>query len=54
MYRKTVILLGYETRERLKEVGRKSQTYDQLINELIDSKQKQESRQETLKVHDEK
>jgi hypothetical protein len=32
---KTTILVESETRERLREIGRKNQTYDQLINELI-------------------
>lgn len=32
---KTTILVEEETRDRLKKLGRKNQTYDQLINELI-------------------
>jgi hypothetical protein len=32
---KTTILVQSETRKRLREIGRKDQTYDQLINELI-------------------
>lgn len=40
MPKKTVIVLKYQTRERLKEVGRKCQTYDALINELIDLNEK--------------
>jgi predicted CopG family antitoxin len=30
------IVIRKETREHLKEIGRKNQTYDQLINELIE------------------
>ena len=37
-YVKTTILVEGETRRRLKQIGKKSQTYDQLINELIESK----------------
>jgi hypothetical protein len=32
------ILISNRTRERLKEIGKKGQTYDQLINELISLK----------------
>jgi len=35
MNRKSVIVIEYETREHMKEVARKSQTYDDLINELL-------------------
>ena len=35
---KTTILVESETRERLRQIGRKNQTYDQLINELIKAK----------------
>jgi hypothetical protein len=35
---KTTILVESETRERLRRIGRKNQTYDQLINELIKGK----------------
>jgi hypothetical protein len=35
MHKKSVIVLEFETRERLKQVGRKNQTYDQLIQELL-------------------
>lgn len=35
------ILIGKETRERLKQIGRKSQTYDQVIIELIEWKLKE-------------
>jgi hypothetical protein len=31
----TTILVKNKTRERLREIGKKNQTYDQLINELI-------------------
>jgi hypothetical protein len=32
------ILIKSETRERLKKIGIKSQTYDEIISELIDQK----------------
>jgi hypothetical protein len=32
---KTTILVETETRESLKRIGNKGQTYDQVINELI-------------------
>jgi hypothetical protein len=32
---KTTILLENSTRQKLREIGRKEQTYDQVINELI-------------------
>lgn len=35
MHKKCVIVIEHETREHLKEVARKSQTYDKVINELI-------------------
>ena len=35
---KTTILVKRETRERLRQLGRKSQTYDQLISELIENR----------------
>lgn len=34
---KTTILVEKETRERLRQLGRKSQTYNQLIVELIEN-----------------
>ena len=34
------ILIRHITRERLKKAGRKDQTYDDLINELIDLKKR--------------
>jgi hypothetical protein len=39
---KTTILIETTTREKLREVGKKNQTYDQLINELIKSKRNQD------------
>jgi len=35
MHRKSVIVLEYETREKLKEIGKKSETYDQIVQGLI-------------------
>jgi predicted CopG family antitoxin len=35
---KTTIVIENETRNRLKEVGKKQQTYDQLIRELLELK----------------
>ena len=35
MHRKSVIVIEYETREHMKDVAKKSQTYDDLINELL-------------------
>jgi hypothetical protein len=35
---KTTILVETTTREKLRQIGRKNQTYDQLINELIRAK----------------
>jgi hypothetical protein len=40
MYRPCVIVIEHETREHLKEVAKKSQTYDNVINELISLKEK--------------
>jgi hypothetical protein len=37
----TTIIVEKSTRETLKHVARKDQTYDQLINELLKSKQGQ-------------
>ena len=34
----STILIRNETRKKLKEIGKKSQTYDDIINELIESK----------------
>ncbi|MGA9843530.1 MAG: hypothetical protein WBP64_07845 [Nitrososphaeraceae archaeon] len=36
---KTTILIKTTTREKLRQIGRKNQTYDQLINELIKRKE---------------
>lgn len=36
---KTTIIIENTTRELLKQLGRKNQTYDQLINELVELKQ---------------
>lgn len=35
---KTTILVEDTTRQKLRQIGRKNQTYDQLINELIQIK----------------
>jgi hypothetical protein len=40
MNKPCVIVIEYATREHLKEVARKSQTYDHIINELIGLKEK--------------
>lgn len=50
---KTTILVENTTRELLKQIGRKNQTYDQLLNELIKTRKDRktdslESRIETL------
>jgi hypothetical protein len=37
---KRTILVETRTRELLKELGKKAQTYDQVINELIQTKRK--------------
>lgn len=40
MYRKkTVIVVEHDTREHMKEIAKKSQTYDMLINELLKLKE---------------
>jgi hypothetical protein len=39
MQRPCVIVIEHETREMLKDVAKKSQTYDKIINELISLKQ---------------
>jgi hypothetical protein len=45
MYRKkTVILVEHETREHMKHVAKKFQTYDDLINELLKLKEKESER----------
>jgi hypothetical protein len=35
---KTTIVLEHKTRDRLKKYGRKDQTYDQIVTELLNSK----------------
>jgi hypothetical protein len=45
MLKNSTILLKSTTREQLKEIGRKNQTYDQLIVELI--KLKRSNRQDS-------
>lgn len=35
---KTTIVIKTTTREKLRHIGRKNQTYEQLINELIERK----------------
>jgi hypothetical protein len=39
---KSTILVELKTRRMLKELGKKDQTYDQVINELIQIKRKSE------------
>ena len=39
---KTTILVEDSTRQKLRQIGRKEQTYDQVINELIQIKGKSE------------
>jgi predicted CopG family antitoxin len=34
----TTILVRDETRERLKEIGKKGESYDELINQLLENK----------------
>jgi hypothetical protein len=41
MFMRTTILIETETRELLREIGKKNQTYDQLINELVGHKRKE-------------
>jgi hypothetical protein len=38
MHKPCLIVIEYATRESLKEVAKKSQTYDKIINELISLK----------------
>ena len=47
---RSTVLVESSTRERLKKIGKKGQSYDELINELIDSRNKDspDSRFETL------
>ena len=39
MIRRSIIVLEYETRERLKQVGHKQETYDQIIQQLLKLKE---------------
>ena len=39
MIKPCVIVIEHQTREHLKEVAKKSQTYDKIINELIQLKE---------------
>jgi hypothetical protein len=48
MHKKCVIVIEHETREHLKEVAKKSQTYDHIINELIGLKEKDKGREVIL------
>lgn len=41
MSKKITLQISIETRERLKKLGRKDETYDEIINRLIDSKMEQ-------------
>jgi hypothetical protein len=41
MHKPCVIIIERETREQLKEVAKKSQTYTDIINELIKLKERQ-------------
>ena len=43
MYRKSLIAIEWETRENMKDVATKRQTYDNLINELLILKKEKES-----------
>ena len=36
---RTTIIIEHTTRDLLRQLGRKNQTYDQLINELVNLKQ---------------
>lgn len=40
---RTTIIIEHTTRDILKRLGRKNQTYDQLIKELVDLKQAPQS-----------
>lgn len=41
-YVKTTIVITTLTRERLRQIGRKNQTYDELINDLIRKRNNQD------------
>lgn len=43
MHKPCVIVIEYDTREHLKELAKKSQTYDKIINELISLKEDKNS-----------
>jgi predicted CopG family antitoxin len=43
MIKPCVIVIEHKTREHLKEVAKKSQTYSDIINELIELKEKENS-----------
>lgn len=43
MQRPCVIMIEYETRELLKGVAKKTQTYDMILKQLIELKIRQES-----------
>ncbi len=43
MQRPCVIVIEYATRENLKQVAKKSQTYTDIINELIKTRQETKS-----------
>ena len=40
--RRALIVVEYETREKMKDAATKRQTYDQLINELLKLKEKEQ------------
>lgn len=42
------ILVRKGTREKLKDLGKKAQTYDDLINELIERRQRSHDRRRTI------
>lgn len=44
----STIVIRSKTRDLLKRIGRKEQTYDQLINELIDRRENQKQLKDTL------
>jgi len=39
MQKPRVIVIEYQTREQLKNLGKKSESYDKIINNLIQSKE---------------
>jgi hypothetical protein len=44
MQNKCVIVIEYETRKNLKDIAKKSQTYTDIINELIELKNNRENK----------